>query len=146
MKSDLDLDGLIKEVNALEDYERASAALAEVAHRAPALGADLAMRVLDEARGDAHLRAFAFNILHSYDRARALRYAHEHMLSAEPLVFAAMLTEAAEDVGLLGESDEIRGVVAALSDALQRRPKDELATIQKSAEFFAKTYAINLPS
>lgn len=146
MNADSSLDDLLKAVDSLEDYETASAALMEIAHRAPLLGAQLALRILEEIKGDAYLRAFAFNILHSADRVRSLKYVNENMLSAEPLVFAAMLSEVAEDVGLLNDSDELRMTVVALADTLQKRKKDGLEIVQKSAEFFTKTYAANLPA
>lgn len=147
MKTDLmALEDLVKEVNALEDYENASNALMQIAHRVPELGAELALKILREARGDEHFQAFAFNMLYSANRSQALIYVREHMLSAGAKVFASMLSEVAEDVGMLEESNDLKEIVAGLSEALRQRPQEQLLEFKKSVELFARTYAVNWPT
>jgi len=136
-----DVSALIKSVENLEDYEQSSQALMELVHCDPPTGARLALVILVSARGDVHLRAFAFNMLYRADRQNAFNYMREYASSSEPQVFAAMLDEVADDAGLLTTSEELQGIVRFLSASMKERGRGTSEPAQGRIESFSSTYA-----
>lgn len=132
------ISDLVQQVELLEDYEQSSQALLELVRMDAALGAKLALNLLLSAAGDVHLRAFAFNMLYTADRQTAFDFIRKSAASSEPQVFAAMLTEVTDDVGMLEESVELQQVVQFLLPmARSRRPAEGGSTRDAIDRFLA---------
>ena len=136
-----DIENLVKKVECLEDYEQASQALMEIVRREPESGSVLAMNLLRSNAGDVHLRAFAFSMLYRANRTRAFGYIRENSQMCEPAVFLAMLSEVAEDVGLVNESSELRQMVAFLRESISYRSDRQVDVVQRGVEEFLSTYS-----
>lgn len=135
------LPDLVRQVELLEDYEQSAQALMDVVHIEPAVGARLASNALRSAAGDAHFRAFAFNMLYRADRQAAFNFIREKAAICEPQVFSAMLDEVADDVGLLEESQDLRQIVQLLLSPLPEQGQSVSGVKQSCIDNFLGLYA-----
>jgi hypothetical protein len=134
------ISDLVRQVELLEDYEQSSQALMDVVHLEPAVGARLALNALASSAGDVHFRAFAFNMLYRADRQAAFDFIREKAATCEPQVFGSMLAEVADDVGLLGESQDLQRIVQLLLSMVRERRKNELGVIDGCIKTFLDIY------
>ena len=130
----------MRQVELLEDYEQGAQALMEVVRLEPAVGARLALDALRSAVGDAHFRAFAFNMLYRADRQAAFDFIREKAATCEPQVFSSMLDEVADDVGLLEESQDLRRIVQLLLSIIRGRTGNVLGVKRSCIEKFFGLY------
>lgn len=137
---DSHIDLLIDQVFSPDDYEMAADALAQLASEQPKIAARVAHRMLRERLGDQHLLAFAFNILYSKDRRLAWEYIQKNHQTEGIHVFAAMLTEIAEDVGLREELAGLEEIVELLAREIKARHRDDLKAIGESVSLFLEAY------
>lgn len=132
---------LVRQVEILDDYEQGSQALMDVVRLEPALGAQLAMNALTSAAGDVHFRAFAFSMLYRADRQAAFDFIRENAATCEPQVFSSMLSEVADDVGLLEESQDLRQIVQFLLLIIRERQQNEPGGKMNCVKNFLDIYA-----
>jgi len=135
------LSDLVRQVELLEDYEQGAQALTDVVHLEPAVGARLALNALRSAAGDAHFRAFAFNMLYRADRQAAFDFIREKAATCEPQVFSSMLDEVADDVGLLEESQDLRRIIPLLLSLIPERGQGVSGVKQGCIDQFLDLYA-----
>ncbi len=119
-----DINTSIQQLRSLENYEEASNALLLLARQRPDLAQEFALEILKLGRGDGYLRAFAFNMLYGLDKVAAFSFIRQMADSSDSLLFSAMLTEVADDVGLFGESKELQGIVSLLLGVLEKRNEE----------------------
>jgi hypothetical protein len=134
------ISDLVRQVELLEDHEQSSEALMELVHMDAAVGAKLALNLLLSAAGDVHLRAFAFNMLYTADREAAFDFIRKNAASSEPQVFAAILTEVTDDVGVLQESVELQQVVQFLLPMARSRRPAETGSTRDTIDSFLAIY------
>lgn len=135
------LSDLVQQVELLEDYEQSAQALMGVVHIDPAVGARLALNALRLGSGDAHFRAFAFNMLYRADRPAAFDFIREQAATCEPHVFSSMLDEVADDVGLLEESQDLRRIIQFLLSIIPERGQGASGVKQSCVDKFLGLYA-----
>jgi len=142
METDLPLSiiELVKQVEALEDYEVAADALLALSRRDPATCARLALRILAAGLGDVYLRASAFAMLYGCVRDVAFDYIHRHARDCEPYVFAAMLDQVVDDVGILQESVALQRAVRYLKPIVALRAHEDAPGLARIVADFYRYY------
>jgi hypothetical protein len=136
-----DIDSMLHELNSMENYEEASNALLGLTRQRPDLAKKYASEILISEKGDSHMQAFAFNMLYRLDRDEAFNFIRQAANSCGVTVFAAMLSEVTDDVGLYSESIELREIVQFLRDKIAQRASFKTNYPAKAADAFLKAYA-----
>lgn len=133
---------LVRQIEALEDYEESSEALLQLSRLSPTTASSLALRILTEQAGDVHLQAFAFYMLYRTSRDVAFQYIAENSLTCDQAILAEMVGEVTTDVGLLPESVDLAEVVQLLRSTVAVR-RTEGRAIRESSERFEQAYPLS---
>lgn len=131
---------LVEMVLSLSDLDEATSALTELKYINPKKAGKIALDILNEKKGDAHLQASAFEVLYSVEQSLAFQFIEENLNSTELLVFRSMLECVTEDSSLVVENTKLDEIVRALKGKVDNLNVEENNKIGEALDWFKESF------
>ncbi|MFZ6873781.1 hypothetical protein ACO0LF_17115 [Undibacterium sp. Di27W] len=140
MNETLDTSQLMATVNMLDDFDDALSALHALADLDKTAAEKLALEILVQQKGDVYFQASCFDVLYSTSLQRALEYMKENVRHVDVYLLGTMMSNVAEDLGIIQEHPEIKDAVIILKKSVLSRSAAEIESIRDDLDWFNQTY------